>query len=293
MNGPDDAHCMIDETVEEIREMQTHSSSTVAIKAAESLRELLDREYATVEEYVRALDRNSSALRRAQPSHASLHNTQREIVDRVEDADPETVEEAKALTESAIEDVVEDVETAKHEAAQNAVELLPDGATVLTHDYSSTVVEAIELAAREGHHIDVYVTEARPRFLGRKTARTLAAIDRVNTTLIVDSAAGHYLDECDRIVIGMDCIVDDILYNRVGTFPIAATAAELAVPVSVLGSSAKLIEEGFAFQNEFRSPSEVMREPAEGFDIENPAYDATPAHLLENVVTDDGIHKLQ
>ncbi|WP_411715255.1 translation initiation factor eIF-2B [Natronomonas sp.] len=284
---------MIDETVEEIREMQTHSSSTVAIKAAESLRELLDREYATVEEYVRALDRNSSALRRAQPSHASLHNTQREIVDRVEDADPETVEEAKALTESAIEDVVEDVETAKHEAAQNAVELLPDGATVLTHDYSSTVVEAIELAAREGHHIDVYVTEARPRFLGRKTARTLAAIDRVNTTLIVDSAAGHYLDECDRIVIGMDCIVDDILYNRVGTFPIAATAAELAVPVSVLGSSAKLIEEGFAFQNEFRSPSEVMREPAEGFDIENPAYDATPAHLLENVVTDDGIHKLQ
>ncbi|WP_178917083.1 translation initiation factor eIF-2B [Natronomonas gomsonensis] len=282
---------MIDETASEIREMQTHSSSTVAIKAAEALRELLDREYATVEEYVRSLDRNSSALRRAQPSHASLHNTQREIVARVEDGAPDTVEEAKDLTESAIEAVVDDVETAKHEAAQHAVELLPDGATVLTHDYSSTVLEAIELAAQEGHHIEVYVTEARPRFLGRKTARTLASIDRVDATLIVDSAAGHYLDECDRVVLGMSCIVDDTLYNRVGTFPIAATAAELAVPVSVFGASAKLIDEGFAFENDFRSPSEVMREPAEGFSIENPAYDATPTHLLENVVTDDGIHK--
>ncbi|QLD87738.1 translation initiation factor eIF-2B [Natronomonas salina] len=283
---------MIDETVDEISEMQTHSSSTVAIKAAEALREMVDREFATVEEYVRSLERNSNALRRAQRSHASLQNTQREIISRVRDADPETVDEAKAETESVIEEIVSAVETAKHDAASNGVELLPDGATILTHDYSSTVLEAVELAVQEGRHLEVYVTEARPRFLGRKTARTLASLDRVDATLVVDSAAGHYLDECDRVAIGMDCIVDDTLYNRVGTFPIAATAAELDVPVSVFGSSAKIIEEGFAFENDFRSTSEVMREPAEGFRIENPAYDATPTHLLENVVTNDGIQKL-
>jgi len=284
---------MIDETVEEIREMQTHSSSVVAVKAAEALRELLDREFATVEEYARSLERNASALQRAQPSHASLYNTQREIVSRIEGDEFDTIEAAKAETEAAIDDVVESVERAKHEAATNAVDLLPDGATVLTHDYSSTVVEAIELAAREGHHIDVYVTEARPRYLGRRTARTLAAVDRVDTTLIVDGAAGHYLDECDRVVLGMSAIVDDTLYNRVGTFPIAATAAELAVPVSAVGASEKLIEEGFVFENEFRSPAEVMREPAEGFSVANPAYDATPTHLLDGVVTEAGTEKLE
>jgi len=284
---------MIDETVEEIREMQTHSSSVVAVKAAEALRELLDREFATVEEYARSLERNASALQRAQPSHASLYNTQREIVSRIEGGEFDTIEAAKAETEAAIDDVVESVERAKHEAATNAVDLLPDGATVLTHDYSSTVVEAIELAAREGHHIDVYVTEARPRYLGRRTARTLAAVDRVDTTLIVDGAAGHYLDECDRVVLGMSAIVDDTLYNRVGTFPIAATAAELAVPVSAVGASEKLIEEGFVFENEFRSPAEVMREPAEGFSVANPAYDATPTHLLDGVVTEAGTEKLE
>jgi translation initiation factor eIF-2B subunit delta len=31
-----------------------------------------------------------------------------------------------------------------------------------------------------------------------------------------------------------------------------------------------------------------MREPAEGFAIENPAYDATPLRLVDRLVTDHG-----
>jgi len=283
---------MIDETVEEIAELQTHSSSVVALKAAEALLELRDREFATVEEYVRSLERNSSALRRAQPSHASLFTTQQEIVQRVSDPEPDSVEVGKERLTEVVADVTERVETAKSAAAANGAEMFRDGATILTHDYSSTVLEAIEAAARGGKHLSVYVTEARPRYIGRKTARTLAGIDRVDVTLLTDAACGHVLDECDRVVVGMDCIVGETFYNRVGTFPIAATAAELAVPMHVVGASSKVIESGgFQFENEFRSTSEVMREPAEGFDVVNPAYDATPVHLLQSVITDEGTLK--
>ena len=278
---------MIDETVEEIREMQTHSSSVVAVKAAEALLALTEREFPTVEEYVRDLERNSSALRRANPSHATLQNTQREIVDRVETHDANGVAEAQRETERAVEEVVDRVQDAKRAAAENGTRLFPDGATVLTHDYSSTVLEAIEQSVMDGNHLEVYVTEARPRYLGRKTARVLGGMDRVDATLLVDGAAGTVLEDCDRVVVGMDCIVGDTLYNRVGTYPIAATAADVGVPVTVIGSSDKLIDGGFAFENERRSPSEVMREPAEGFAIENPAYDATPTRLLDSVVTDE------
>jgi translation initiation factor 2B subunit (eIF-2B alpha/beta/delta family) len=277
---------MIDETVEEIREMQTHSSSVVAIKAARAIATLTERETATVEEYIRDLERNSSTLRRANPSHATLHTTQRTIVDTVTDADPETVEEAKQLTTETVESVIEQVETAKGNAAENGAKQIEDGMTILTHDYSSTVLLAIELAANNGAHLTVYCTEARPRYLGRKTARVLSAIDRVESHLVVDNACGYVLDECDRVVLGMDCIVDETLYNRVGTFPIAATAAQLDVPVTTIGSGAKIIDDGFVFENEFRSTSEVMREPAEGFAIENPAYDATPMRLVDEVITD-------
>ncbi|MFC7214834.1 translation initiation factor eIF-2B [Saliphagus sp. GCM10025334] len=279
---------MIDETAEEIKEMQTHSSSVVAIKATRALTDLLEREFATVEEYVRDLDRNATALRRANPSHASLQNAVREVVHQVEDADPDTVSEAKTFTETAIEDVVARVESGKTRAAENAIEYLSDGETILTHDFSSTVIEALELATERGMSFDVYVTEARPRYIGRKTARRLATLPNLDVTLITDSAHGHYLPECTRVLIGMDCIVDDSLYNRVGTFPIASTAAQLEVPVTVLGSAAKIVSEGFAFENEYRTPVEVMAEPTEGFSIENPAYDATPVALLESVITDEG-----
>ncbi|USZ67763.1 translation initiation factor eIF-2B [Halorussus salilacus] len=283
---------MIDETVEEIREMQTHSSSVVAVKAARALEELCSREFTSVEDFERDLERNSSALRRANPSHASLVTTQRAIVSMVGDEGAGTVEEAKERLRDAVEDVVEQVETAKRRAAGNALEYIEDGMTVLTHDYSSTVLEAIERAVADGAYLDVYVTEARPRYLGRKTARVLAEYDRVNAHLIVDGACGHYLPDCDRVFLGMDCIVEDTLYNRVGTFPLAATASEVGTPVTVVGSSAKLVGEGFRFENDFRSPSEVLLEPAEGFAVENPAYDATPTDLLDNVVTDEGVREL-
>ncbi|MEM4780364.1 MAG: translation initiation factor eIF-2B [Halalkalicoccus sp.] len=279
---------MIDETVAEIEEMQTHSSSIVAVKAARALSELTEREYATVEEFTRDVERNSSVLRRANPSHASLFNVQRTITREVEEAEPETVAEGKAALSAAIETMVERIEGGKEQAAAYAAELIEDGMTLLTHDYSSTVNAAIEKAVGPSVEISVYVTEARPRLAGRKTARKLAAIDGVEPTLIVDSASGNYLAECDYVLMGMDCLVGETLYNRVGTYPIAATADDLDVPMYVAGSGAKLIDGGFVFENEYRPASEVLLEPAEGFAVENPLYDATPVRLLSGIITDDG-----
>jgi translation initiation factor 2B subunit (eIF-2B alpha/beta/delta family) len=277
---------MIDETIAEIRRMQTHSSSVVAIKATEALRELLDREYRNVEAYERDLERNAGALRRANPSHASLHRAMREVVDEVLGT-ADSVEDAKSRTEAAIDRVAEEIERGKRRAAARAAETFEDGETFLTHDFSSTVLEAVETAAADGCHLTAYVTEARPRYLGRKTARRLAEMDRVDPHLVVDSAAGHFLSECDRVLVGMDCIVEDTLYNRVGTFPLAAAADVADVPVVVVGSRSKIIEGDFVFENESRAPAEVAREPIEGVVVENPAYDATPMSLVDRVVTDE------
>ena len=280
---------MIDETIEEIREMQTHSSSVVAIKAARALGELTEREYAAIDDFERALEHNAGALRRSNPSHASLHNAMRQILDSVI-GESTTVEGAMSALEQAIDEVVTDIELGKRRAAANAAETFSEGETFLTHDYSSTVLDAVETAAASTD-LTAYVTEARPRYLGRKCARELAALDTVDTHLMTDGACGHFLPECDRVVIGMDCIVEDTLYNRVGTFPLVATANRLGVPVTVVGSSTKLIDE-FRFENEVRPATEVMLEPARGITIENPAYDATPVDLLSHVVTDEGVREI-
>jgi len=282
---------MIDETVEEISEMQTHSSSVVAVKAAQALRVLTDRDYPTVEDFLRSLNRNSNALQRANPSHASLHTTQHRIVNAVTEADPEDVATAKEQTIEAIDDVIDSVESSKDRAAARAVSEITDDDVLLTHDFSSTVLAAIDDAIEAGHSFEVYVTESRPRFLGRKMTRHLSDRDEVDVTLIVDSAAGHFISEVDRVLVGMDCIVDEKLYNRIGTYQIATAAADNGVPVTVVGSEAKYVDGAFAFENEIRPPSEVLREPADGFEVANPAYDATPTRLLDTVVTDETVHE--
>jgi translation initiation factor eIF-2B subunit delta len=280
---------MIDETVEEIEEMQTQSASVVAVRAAEALRELTDREYPTVGEFRRDLERNSSALRRANTSHAPLFTSQRRILDAVTDPEPDTVEAAKARLSEAIEEVVAQIESSKAAAGERAADLVDDGDVLLTHENSSTVMAAFDAALDAGVTFDVYVTEARPRLLGRKTARELAARDGVDPTLIVDSAAGHYLPECDRVVLGMNCLIDDTVYNRIGTYAIALAADAEDVPLTVVASSSKFVGDGFVFENNYRSPAEVIREPADGFAVGNPSYDATPIRLIDSVVTENAV----
>jgi len=280
---------MIDETVRQIEEMESQSASVVAVQAARALRELAERDPPTVEEFVRLVDQNSSALRRANPSHAPLHTTQKRIVEAVTDADVDTVEEAKETLLDAIDSVVTEVESSKQLAAERAAELIDDGDVLLTHENSSTVMATLEAALDAGTEFDLYVTESRPNFLGRRTARQLRDRDGVDVTLIVDSAAGYYLSECDRVFVGMNCLIDERVYNRVGTYAISATANDQEVPVTVVASSAKFIGSGFAFQNNFAPASEVMLEPADGFEVANPRYDVTPTRLLDTVVTEEAV----
>ncbi len=280
---------MIDDTVEEIEDMQTHSSSDVALKAAAALRSVLDGEYATTEEYLRTLERNARTLRHADTSHASLYTTTKRITEAVRDNEPTTVSEAKAQTEAAIDEERARIETATAEAATRAAEEIPAGGTILTFDFSSTVLTAISAAASTEEPLTVYVMEARPRWLGRKMARRLGQLDGVEPVLIVDNAAGTVIDGVDLVLTGMTCVVEGTLYNRVGTFPLALTAANAAVPMYATGAETKLVEDPFVFEAEPRPVSEVSLEPMDDVAIENPAYDATPVELLSGIITDEGI----
>ncbi len=150
------------------------------------------------------------------------------------------------------------------------------------------MLEAVRQAAATGAELTAHVTEARPRYLGRKAARRFVDIEGVTPHLFVDSAMAHALADADRVLLGMTCVTDDTYYNRVGTYPLIATAAQQNVPVTVVGSSAKVVD-GFRFQNEYRKAVEVSREPIEDVAIENPAYDEAPMELIDQVITDEGI----
>ncbi|MFP4591647.1 MAG: translation initiation factor eIF-2B [Halobacteriales archaeon] len=280
---------MIDETVEEIEDMQTHSSSEVAVTAARALRAITEEEHATVEEYLRSLSRNARALRHANPSHATLFTTMHAIVDAVEAADPPDLSAAREATTAAIDAEIERVQAAKDGAAENAQALLEPGGTYMTLDFSTTLLTALERASDPDEEaITVYCLESRPRYLGRKMARSIAGVCGLEAHLVVDGASGSFVRACDRVLVGMTCIVDGTLYNRVGTYPLAAVADHAGTPMHAVGARTKVVDDAFVFEHEERSASEVSLEPLPDVAIDNPAYDATPVSLVTSVITDEG-----
>lgn len=283
---------MIDATAADIREMRTHSSSVIARRAAEALLSMDPTEYRTVDEFLQDVERNSRVLRQANPSHAWLQSSQWAIVDALRERNLADPAEAADALDAIVSETIVSIESATAEAGAAAATSLDLRGPILTHDYSTTVLAAIEGALEREDHLSVYVTEARPRLMGRRMARTLGAIDGLDVTLIVDSAIGEIMPECNRVLTGMNCIVDGELYNRVGTNPIVRVANANDVPVASLGAAAKIVDEAFSFDIEYREAVEVIREPSPEFSVTNPAYDATPTSLLDAVVTENGVKNL-
>jgi translation initiation factor 2B subunit II family (IF-2BII) len=272
---------MIDETIAAIAEMRSHSSSAVAIDAAASLRTLCDRQVDSVDQFRESLRQNAGALRRANPSHASLFTTMERLSDAVDPATTD-IDIAKQQLDVAIDEAIDTVESGATEAAAAAAPLVEEPMTLLTHDYSTTVLQTLD---RVDTPHTVYVTEARPRYLGRKMARQLAARPHLDVHLVVDAAAAAVIDAVDVVLIGMTCVVGRQLYNRIGTQALVRTAVAHDVPIYAVGAAAKVVDGGFRFENEFRPPAEVSLEPLDDVTIENPAYDATPTDLLTEVIT--------
>jgi translation initiation factor eIF-2B subunit delta len=273
---------MIDETIAAIAEMRSHSSSAVAIDAAAALRTLCDREVDSVDQFRESLRQNAGALRRANPSHASLFTTMERLSEAVDPGETD-IDAAKQQLETAVDAAIAAIESGATEAATAAAPRFGDPMTILTHDYSTTVLQTLDRA--EAPHT-VYVTEARPRYLGRKMAREVAARSQLDAHLLVDAAAASVLDAVDAVLIGMTCVVGDLLYNRIGTQALVRTAVAHEIPVYAVGAATKVVDGGFRFENEFRPPMEVSLEPLDDVTIENPAYDATPTDLFAAIITD-------
>ena len=68
------------------------------------------------------------------------------------------------------------------------LKLIKNNDVIFTHCHSSTVNEALAYAKKKGKRFEVYATETRPLFQGRRTVRDLRKA-RIKVTLFVDSAA--------------------------------------------------------------------------------------------------------
>ena len=172
-------------------------------------------------------------------------------------------------------------------------DLIEDGDVVLTHCHSKNVTEILKKAKRQGKDFKVIVTETRPKYQGIVTAKELSQAG-INVIFCVDSAIGYVMKKVKKVLVGCDAILaDGSVVNKIGTFPMAVMAKDFGVPVYVAGGTYKFdAETAFGKKEpiEQRDPKEVI-DPKKlpGVEIINPAFDITPSHLIESLITERGV----
>src|SRR3989344_9435251 len=120
--------------------------------------------------------------------------------------------------------------------------LIKNNRIIFTHCHSGSVVSALIYAKRHGKRFEVYNTETRPLFQGRKTAKELSKAG-IKVTMIADLAAGDALTKggkikkADIVLLGADAILKDGVINKIGSAMFAEIAYGNKVPVYIIADS--------------------------------------------------------
>ena len=208
---------------------------------------------------------------------------------------------------AALHAYVKDLEAAD-EAANRAIgglgaELVKPGSSILTHCnagslatvFFGTALGVVYAAAAQGKVARVYADETRPVGQGARLTAWELARAGISTTLICDNVVASLMAQrkVDLVIVGADRIArNGDVANKIGTYGVAVLAREHGVPFYVAVPSSTVdasIETGADIPIEQRAAEEVLLDPIEGVEVYNPAFDVTPARLVDAVITERGV----
>ena len=197
-------------------------------------------------------------------------------------------ESLEAAQEAAL-NFIGDAERGARSAALHGAALIRDGAAVLTHSRSSTVLAAFLEAKRRGRDFSVVATESRPMLEGRIFAKAIASQD-IRVTLIADAAASLAMEQVDLVMVGADKITPVNLVNKIGTQMIALAARERGLPVYALCDTSKFIREDYFGPGirDLGGANELWLEAPRGVAVVNRCFEPTPLAFFTGIVTEDG-----
>ena len=185
---------------------------------------------------------------------------------------------------------------------------MPDHKTVLTHCNAGALATAgygtalgvIRAAVESGKQLDVFADETRPFLQGARLTVWELQQDGIPTTLITDNMAGHFMKSgrIGCVVVGADRIAaNGDVANKVGTYSVAVLAKEHDIPFYVAAPLSTVdfeTPDGSGIPIEQRDGKEVTHIAGrqmvpDGVEVENPAFDVTPAKYVTAIVTERGI----
>ena len=192
--------------------------------------------------------------------------------------------------------------------AEFGAPLIPADSEVYTHCNTGalatgghgTALGIIRSAWQQGRIRGVYAGETRPWMQGARLTSWELMQDRIPVTLVVDSAAGHLMQQgkIGAVIVGADRITaNGDTANKIGTYNLAVLARHHGIPFIVAAPFSTLdpqLASGADIAIEQRHADEVRQvqgQPLAPADVAvfNPAFDVTPAQLISAIVTEHGV----
>jgi len=211
------------------------------------------------------------------------------------------------LLEEAQRIHAEDI-AANHRMGQLGANLIEPGSGVLTHCNTGalatggygTALGVVRAGYAAKRIKDVYADETRPWLQGARLTAWELVQEGIPATLIADSAAPHLmkLGKVAWVIVGADRIAaNGDTANKIGTYMTAVAARYHGVKFMVVAPTSTVdlaTPDGNAIPIEIRAEGEVLnfggtRTSPEGFRAWNPAFDVTPAILIDAIVTEKGV----
>jgi methylthioribose-1-phosphate isomerase len=244
-------------------------------------------------------------LKQARPTAVNLAwaiDRMRQVIDAESDA--AVVDRLAAEAEAIHREEV----AANRRMGQLGAALITPGSGVLTHcntgalatGGSGTALAVVREGVATGVIAAVYADETRPWLQGSRLTAWELVQEGIPVTLIADGAAAHLMKQgrVQWVIVGADRIAaNGDAANKIGTYSAAVAARYHGVKFMVVAPTSTVdlsTPSGADIPIETRPEAEVLtlggRPIApQGARAWNPAFDVTPAELIDAIVTERGV----
>jgi methylthioribose-1-phosphate isomerase len=256
----------------------------------------------------RELDQICDVIGKTRPTAVNLFWAIRRMQEKFERVRIRPIPQIKRdIVEEAQRMHAEDI-AANQAMGRHGATLLPASGGVLTHCNAGALATAgygtalgvIRAAVEQGKKIHVFADETRPFLQGSRLTAWELMKDGIPTTVISDNMAGAMMRQgkIGAIVVGADRIAaNGDVANKIGTYTVAVLAKEHGIPFYV-AAPISTVDLACPSGNEIPIEERNIREVThiagkqmvpDGVNVENPAFDVTPAQYVSAIITERGI----
>jgi methylthioribose-1-phosphate isomerase len=298
----------VDQMAEAIKVLRIRGAPLLGAAAAFGIALAAFHSKATSKEKLLAeLESAAEIIKRQRPTAVNLFWGADRVLNKARNFSGTSQELKKEVLNEAQKIADEDAEQNRAIGKYGAT-LIKDGDTILTHcnagelatvEYG-TALGVIRAAHEQGKKIKVIADETRPLLQGARLTAYELMRDGIPVTLITDNMVAHVMSKglVNLVIVGADRIVQDAVFNKIGTYGVAILAKEHNIPFYVAApkSPFDLTRKAADVVIEERNPDEIIHVgktqiAPSGIKVFNPAFDATPLKYVSGIICEDGIYR--